>query len=212
MRKKIFLALLTLAVASSVFAAEIEPLKAEPAKTESIESNLAEYPPDPEESWTDRLILYIPNRFVDFLDIGDASVGLGPTLKAKLWATRYVAFGAGFGGSAKLIKAYNRQYGAALEQGWNASFLMLSAEDTEMYETTRDVQKYFLYHTGIPQINDSVYNFWTGPRDIFSIGAQLAVLLDLELQVHPFEAIDFLAGIFFLDPKGDDFTMKEIGN
>ncbi len=203
MRKKIFgVALLALTMASFAFA----------DSNESIESNLAQYPPNPSESWGNRLLLYIPNRVVDFLDIADASVGLGPTLKAKLWATRYVAFGAGFGGSASLIKAYNRQYGAGLQQGWNASFLMLSAEDTEMYETTRDVQKYFLYEKGIPSIDNSVYNFWTGPRDIFSIGAQLAVLLDLQLEVHPFEAVDFLAGIFFLDPKGDDFTMKDIEN
>ena len=200
MRKKFFLALLTLTIASVAFA----------AKTESIDSNLAQFPPDAKESWKDRLILYIPNRVVDFLDIVDVSLGIGPTLKAKVWITRYAAFGAGFGGSAKLIKGYNRQYGAGLEQGWNASFLMLSAEDTEMYETTRDVQKYFLYHTGVPSIDDNVYNFWTGPRDIFSVGAQLALLLDAEIQIHPFEIIDFLAGIFFLDPKGDDFTMKDI--
>jgi hypothetical protein len=200
MREKIFMVLFTVAVASTTFA----------GKTESLESNLSQYPSHPGESWKDRLILYIPNRVVDFLDIIDASVGFGPAVKAKIWVTRYLALGAGVGGSAKLIKAYNRQYGAGLESGWNASFLMLSAEDTEMYDTTRGVQKYFLYHTGVPSIDDSVYNFWHGPRDIFSIGAELALFLDLHLELHPFEAIDFLAGIFFLDPKGDDFTMKEI--
>jgi hypothetical protein len=209
MRKKIFLALFTFAVTSGVFAATPEPVV---APTETVESNLSQFPSNPKESWKNRLILYVPNRVVDFLDIGDAALGLGPTIKTKVWATRYMAFGAGVGTSAKLIKAYNRQYGAGFESGWNFSFAMLSAEDTKMYATTRDVQKYFLYEVGIPSIDDRVYNFWRGPRDIFSIGAELALGVDGRLELHPFEIIDFVAGIFFLDPKGDDFTMQDITN
>ena len=156
------------------------------------------------------MILYVPNRLVDLADIVDLSVGFGPAVKAKVWATRYMAFGGGIGGTAKLIKAYNRQYGAGLQSGWNASFMMLSAEDSEMYDTTRGVQKYFLYHTGVPSIDDNVYNFWHGPRDIFSIGVEGAAFVELDGEVHPFELVDFLAGIVFLDPKGDDFTMQDI--
>ena len=155
MRKKILLALFTFAITSVVFA----------GTTESVESNLEQYPPNAGESWKNRLTLYFPNRIMDLLDIGDVSLGFGPTTKIKLWATRYMAFGAGFGGSAKLIKGYNRQYGAGVESGWNGSFMMLSAEDTKMYETTRDVQKYFLYNPGgIPSMNDSVYDF--GPDHV----------------------------------------------
>lgn len=204
MKKKFFLVLLTFAITSVAFAATLEP--SEPA--ESVESNLSEFPPNPSENWGDRLILYLPNRLIDLLDIGDISIGVGPTAKAKAWITRYMAFGGGIGGSAQLIKAYNRQYGAGLEGGWNGSFMMLSAEDTEMYESTRYVQTYFLYESGIPSIDNSVYNFWHGPRDIFSIGAELALLIDLHVEMHPFEVFDFLAGIFFLDPKGDDITME----
>ena len=198
--RKMFLALLTLAVTLTVFA----------APTESVESNLAQYPPDPGESWKNRLILYIPNRTVDCLDMLDVSLGFGPVLKAKLWATRFMSFGGGIGGTAKLVKAYNRQYGAGLESGWSGSFTAISAEDVEMYETTRDVQKYFLYENGVPSLENKVYNFWHGPRDIFSIGLEAAIMLEIDAEIHPFEIIDFLAGIFFLDPKGDDFTMKDI--
>ena len=179
---------------------------------ESVESNLEQFPPNPRESWKNRLILYIPNRIVDFLDIADASLGIGPVVKMKVWATRYMAFGAGIGTSAKIIKGYNRQYGLGLESGENISFAMFSADDTKMYETTRGVQKYFIYDFGIPSIDDKVYNFWRGPRDIFSIGVELALGVDGKAELHPFEIVDFLAGIFFLDPKGDDFTMKDIKN
>ena len=209
MSKKTFLALFAAATVFAIFAgtagaAEIETDQA-PAQT-------PKYLPGHQESWKDRLILYVPNRLVDLADIFDLSVGFGPKVKAKVWATRYMAFGAGIGTSAKIIKGYNRQYGFGLESGENISFAMFSADDTKMYETTRGVQKYFIYDFGIPSIDDKVYNFWRGPRDIFSIGVELALGVDGKAELHPFEIVDFLAGIFFLDPKGDDFTMKDIKN
>ena len=161
------------------------------------------------DTWGDKLILYFPNRVMDFLDIVDISLGFGPTVKANVWVTRYFAFGGGIGGSAKVIKGYNRQYGAGLQSGWNASFMMLTAENVEMTDTTRNVQRYFCCYQGVPSLNDSVYNFWTGPRDIFSIGAEGALFAELDVEVHPFEIADFVAGIFFLDPKGDDMTMAD---
>lgn len=164
------------------------------------------------EAFKDKLILYVPNRVVDFLDMFDVGLGFGPVLKAKLWATRWMAFGGGIGGSAKVVKGYNRQYGAGLESGWSGSFMMLTAENTEMYETTRGLQTFHEYHTGVPSLGDSVYNFWRGPRDIFSIGVEAAIFAELDAEIHPFEIFDFLAGIFFFDPKGDDFTMAEIEN
>ncbi|HJO93599.1 MAG TPA: hypothetical protein QF753_09390 [Victivallales bacterium] len=162
------------------------------------------------ETWGDRLALYFPNRLVDMADMIDISLGFGPTARAKVWVTRYMAFGGGIGGSAKAIKAYNRQYGAGLQSGWDGSFMMLTAANLEMYESTRDVQTYFEHYKGIPSLNNSVYNFWKGPKDMFSIGAEAAAFVEVDVEVHPFEIFDFLAGIFFLDPKGDDFTMQDL--
>jgi len=161
------------------------------------------------DTWGDKLLLYFPNRVMDAMDIIDVSLGFGPTVKANLWTTRYFQFGGGIGGAAKVIKGYNRQYGAGLQSGWNASFMMLTAENTEVTNTTRGVQSYFCSYQGIPSINDSTYNFWKGPRDIFSIGAEGAAFAELDVEVHPFEIVDFVAGIFFLDPKGDDLTMAD---
>ena len=165
-------------------AAKAPAVKSKPAitKTQKEQNN----------KFVDMLILYLPNRVMDFLDTVDVSLGFGPVVKAKAWATRYMAFGGGIGGSAKIIKAYNRQYGAGLESGWSASFMMLTAENTELYETTRGVQKYFEYHTGIPSINDSVYNFWRGPRDIFSIGIEAALFGEVDVEVHPLKLLTLL--------------------
>lgn len=162
------------------------------------------------DTFLDKLILYVPNRVLDFLDIFDVSLGFGPEVKAQAWVTRYFSFGGGVGGVAKLIKAYNRQYGAGLQSGWSLSFMMLSAEDSEMYETTRGVQKYFACYSGIPSINDNVYNFWKGPRDIFSIGAEGAIFGELDAEIHPFAIINFVTGFFFIDLKGDNVTMQDL--
>jgi hypothetical protein len=175
---------------------------AAPAKNEVHKKN--------QEAFKDKLLLYIPNRVVDCLDIIDIGFGFGPAVKAKMWATRWFAFGGGIGGTAKVVKGYNRQLGAGLQSGWNASFMMITAENTEMYETTRGLQTYSEYRTGVPSLSDSVYNFWRGPRDIFSFGVEGAIFGEVDAEVHPFELVDFAAGLFFLDPKGDDFTMDDI--
>ena len=210
MKKKNFLTLLAAVVVFPAFAGIVSAAQLQPAIPAPGTKLSVKYAPGQKESWKDKLILYIPNRLVDLADVLDVSVGFGPAVKAKVWVTRYMALGGGIGGTAKLIKGYNRQYGAGLQSGWNASFMMLSAEDTEMYDTTRGVQKYFLYHTGVPSIDDNVYNFWHGPRDIFSVGFEAAAFLELDAAIHPFEIVDFFAGLVFLDPKHDDFTMRDI--
>lgn len=161
------------------------------------------------DTWTDKLILYVPNLFMNAFDIVDVSVGFGPTVKAKTWATRYFAFGGGIGGSAKLIKGWHRQYGVGLQSGWNASFMMLSAENTEMTNTSRDVQSYFNHYTGIPSTDNSVYNFWRGPEDMYSIGAQGAIFAELDAEVHPVAIANFVCGIFFIDLTGTNLKMSD---
>jgi hypothetical protein len=200
----------TFMLAGTVFAEDLQPIPASVPEVKSSVPTLSKEQKKQQEKFTDMLILYFPNRIMDLLDVVDVSLGFGPAVKAKVWATRYMSFGGGIGGTAKVIKGYNRQYGAGLESGWSAAFMMLTAENTEMYSTTRGVQKYFEYTEGIPSLNDSVYNFWRGPRDMFSIGAEAALFGEVDVEVHPFELIDFAAGIFFLDPKGDDIKMSDI--
>jgi len=164
------------------------------------------------DTLSDKLLLYVPNRVLDFSDIIDISLGFGPTLKANAWVTRFFWFGGGVGGSSKVGKWYNRQYGACLESSWNASFMMVTSENTEITDSTSAVQKYFEYNAGVPSLSDSVYNFWTGPRDIFSIGAQGAAFGELDVEVHPFAIVNFVTGFFFVDLKGANITMQDFKN
>ena len=45
----------------------------------------------------DKLVMYVPNRVLDVLDIFSLSVGAGPVAKAELRATRLATAGAGIG-------------------------------------------------------------------------------------------------------------------
>jgi len=202
---KAFAAMLLVTVCASVFAADVAG------------TNQPMYQATPQakqrpDTFADKAILYVPNRLLDFTDIIDMSIGFGPSVKVNVWTTRFFWFGGGIGGSSKIGKWYNRQYGACLESSWNASFMMLTAENTEITDNTSAVQKYFEYNMGVPSIGDSVYNFWTGPRDIFSIGAQGAVFGEFDCEVHPFAIVNFVTGFFFVDLKGDTITMQDFRN
>lgn len=162
---------------------------------------------DVEEPFSNKLLLYIPNRFLDLLDISSVTLGFGPRAKAELMATRAMNFGAGIGASADLVKAYNRQYGCALENGWDASAFWITAEDSEITKSTRMVQKYWYYKYGIPSPQEDIYNFYTGARDYWECGFTLSALVNIHLGFHPVEFADFMTGLCFIDLKGDDLTM-----
>ncbi len=156
----------------------------------------------------DKLILYFPNRFMDTLDTFSLSLGVGPVIKLQGWLTRWFSFGTGIGSSAKLIKGYNREYGAGMDSGWSASFLCFSSENYRLYRSTRGVIKYFRYKTGVPATDQRVYDIWVGPRDIFALGGEAAAIVEVDAAIHPFELFDFAVGFLLLDPKGDDLTME----
>ena len=86
----------------------------------------------------DKLLLYIPNRIMDLLDIFSVNIGVGPVAEARLMATRYCDVGAGIGITAKLYKDFNRQYGLGVEEGWYWSFIFVSEEQYVVREELRE--------------------------------------------------------------------------
>lgn len=164
---------------------------------------------DVDEPFADKLLLYFPNRFLDLTDTFTLCLGFGPAVKGEVRATRAVSFGGGIGATADLVKAYNRQYGAELKEGWDTSFFWMAAEDTEIPKATRGVQKYWYYHTGYPSYHEEIYNYYDGARDYWEFGIEAAVLFNLHAGLHPVEVADFFTGLVFIDLKGDDLTMGE---
>jgi len=158
----------------------------------------------------DTILLYLPNRLVDLVDMFSIELGFGPAIRGHVRFSRACDIGAGVGATAKAVKGYNRQYGAALEKGWDASFLMISAENKEREKTSRGVQKFYYYATGTPLPTEKIYDFYEGARDYFTIGADGAALVEVNFEAHLVEIADFITGWLFIDLKSDDFTGDDI--
>jgi hypothetical protein len=157
------------------------------------------------------VVFYVPHRILDMCDIFSMSLGFGPTARMKVFVTRDFAFGAGTSVEAKVIKQINRQYGAGLESGWDMSFLMMSAESKQLDSASGTVKDYYYYATGVPTAGESIYEFYEGKRDFWSIGVEGGVgLVELDFELHPIEIADFVTGWLFIDLKGDDFGSDDI--
>ena len=156
----------------------------------------------------ERLVFYIPNRIIDALDTFSVALGFGPTVEARLMATRAIDVGAGIGWTAKGYKIHNRQYGFGLEEGWYWSFICLGEEDFSVFESVGFVSKYTETRAGFPEPTQRVYDFFDGARDYWAFGGALGLLVDGELYVHPVELADFILGFFLIDIKNDDFTLE----
>ncbi len=158
----------------------------------------------------DTILLYLPNRIVDFVDIFSLNLGFGPKIKAEFRLTRAFSFGSGIGVSALMIKDYNRQYGFGLENGWDGYFTCIFAEDTERKPTTRLVKEYWYHESGIPNPGSDIYNVYTGARDYWEIGVDAALMVDFHFALHPIDIADFFTGLVCIDLKGDDFTAQDL--
>ncbi len=157
------------------------------------------------------IVLYIPHRIVDAFDVFSMTVGFGPTARVKVYSTRYLAFGAGVGVEASAVKQINRQYGAGLESGWDASFAWLSAEHSQREDSIGSLKDYYYYETGIPSPSERIYDYFEGTRDFWSIGVDTgAGLVKFSFELHPVEIADFITGWLFIDLKDDDFGVEDI--
>ncbi len=157
----------------------------------------------------DGVCLYIPNRLIDALDTFTLNMGVGPVVRCELRGTRAVQGGGGIGATAKVIKDYNRQYGACLQNGWNWEFISVAAEDIERRPTSRWVKEYWEHSEGFPSPTQRIYNFHTGARDYWELGGSLGLFVEADLALHPVELADFVTGFFFIDLKGDDLTFED---
>ena len=133
----------------------------------------------------ERLALYIPNVLADALDTFTVNVGFGAIVEARLMATRAVDVGAGWGLTAKMFKAHNRQYGFGIEEGWYWSFIFLGEESYTIRDSTALVDKYIELRAGFPSPTRRCYDICSGSRDYWAFGGALGLLIDVEVYIHP---------------------------
>lgn len=158
----------------------------------------------------DTILLYIPNRIVDFMDMFSVTLGFGPAVGIEGQVTQYLALGGDVGPTAQMIKGINRQYGFAVQSGYDVSFLMIGAENRERQKSSGSVKDYYYYSTGVASMEKIPYDFHTGSKDFWAIGGKLIAIFEVQFYLNPVEIADFVLGWVFIDIKGDDFTADEI--
>lgn len=126
--------------------------------------------------WWAQVLLWIPNRVMDFIDIFRADVGVGPSLGGVVRFTRYGQVGYRqmtplsvrvglFGRKAPVLLEHSSEFGVG--PGF------ISSKDRSVCKA----------EVGLG-------------ADAFIAGAYAGVCVD--------EVLDFVAGLFFLDVSGDD--------
>ena len=194
MTKKYLALMLSLCTLASVFAADA------PAEEKK------------EESWCEKnrvgeiALMYLPNRILDLLDIFSVTLGVGPSVQARLMCTRACDVGAGIGYTWKGAKDFDRQYGFGVEKYWYWSFIFVGEESYEMTDGTRLMKKYQEDRLGVPDLRTRTYDFFEGTRDYWAIGGSLGLVLDGNLYIHPVEWVDLALGFFLIDIRNDDLT------
>ncbi len=159
--------------------------------------------------------LYLKDRLNDFADIfrirgGIPKDGKGYGAKARLTflaQAGYVNFNGYYGGLER------RGWGLAEESRTEGGVSALYGTTVEMYPVSGN--EYLMADTPWSIIEDRriLRNlpYWDDGRgDLLGVGAEIATpVLALDLGVYPSEAVDFLAGIFTIDPYNDDHDVVE---
>lgn len=160
------------AVAEEAAPAAETPKAAEPAKKEP-------------HSVGHRLLLWIPNRVFDVLDLVRLRLRVGPGLSVDVRATEVADVSIG---AHATIWAGLHGPRSQPEIPWPVGAETLATVEVSVAEAGSDEGRFG------PQY---------GPLEV-GFGTQLAII-GFDVGVEPYDAFDLLAGIFLFDPKGDDF-------
>lgn len=132
-----------------------------------------------------RLLLWIPNRVFDVLDLVRLRFRVGPGISASVRATEIADVTIG---AHATIWAGLHGPRARPEIPWPLGVETLATVEVSVAEAGSDEGRFG------PQY---------GPLEV-GLGTQLAII-GFDIGVEPYDAFDLLAGIFLFDPKGDDF-------
>ena len=155
-----------------------------------------------------KVLFYVPNVIVDAVDTFSVTVKAGPSIGAGFHVTRALGLGAEVGTTFGIYKEVNRQYGFALENGYQAQFIFLTAENISVLDPIGSVKEYWQVGNDFPSCFDGIYNFTSGSRDYWAIDTYLSAFIGARVAIHPIEIADFLTGLFFYDLKGDDIQLS----
>lgn len=151
--------------------------------TVHAESDGATAAPAPEEkSLTHKIVMYVPNRVLDLMDIFRLRLRAGPGVGVHAQATQLLSFYAG---------SYKSVYAGLPGPRSNETLRALAGRE--------DLKGLVL--VGVDATDDTPHHPGYSSSE-FTVGAH--VLVGAELGFDPVQLGDFLAGLVGIDPRGDD--------
>jgi hypothetical protein len=171
--------LVILCVTHTAFAQPAPVTEGYPAAESSPKRGWSEFKPVQENEgtpWWGHVLLWVPNRVLDLIDIFRVDVGVGPSVGAVVRVTEYAQAGYRQMAPASLrVGDFGRQMPVMVEASNEIGVSPLFKQSKDRSLCPGEV--------GVG-------------ADLLLVGAYGGVCLD--------EAVDFLAGIFFIDLKDDD--------
>lgn len=152
-----------------------------------------------------RLLLWVPDRLLDLLDLVSVDLRVGWGLLADVHVTRPVSLGAGLAGTLGLGWHEQRSLGTRITSaaGWRLGPLGAG------FDLGFDSGTGERWSGGGRREQGSgpralIHQEW---RDAWAVGAEVQlVLAGAAVDVHPLELVDLLAGLVLLDPGHDDLA------
>ena len=151
------------------------------------------------------LILYIPNRIVDFTDIFTFDFSVGDFFEWQMQATRYAQFGGATGESFFITKAFRRQYGTGHKDTERIGFAFWEKEVTVVDDTTGSVKEYIINFPHFLVANRRLDAFYYEDVDFWKVGISMGWFIGFGFGIDFVEFGDFFTGIVLVDISEDDF-------
>jgi hypothetical protein len=153
--------------------------------------------------WWGRVLLYIPNRVFDLLDLVTLEVGYCFGIGAKVQVTDFTSIGAQLSTGSGVAGLNRRHLSVRAGQEEYFHFLPFGAILlAEVRASSGSNYSLAMYDAGIKFPSDLIYQ---NARDFWAIGAEAqALLLAANVKLHPIEFFDLLCGFVFYDPLKDD--------
>ena len=152
-----------------------------------------------------RLVMYLPDRVFDLLDLVTFDVHLGPGAFADVHVTRRIQAAAGL--RATMGVGAHDQRSIGLKNQSEAGFSVLTFGTQTVAGTTVGTSG---VHTGAESmagLHSPRNSLYQDLRDFWAIGVSVtAGLAGAEVDIHPVQLFDFIGGILLLDFARDDFA------
>ena len=151
-----------------------------------------------------RVLLYVPDRILDFLDIVSFDIHMGPGLLANVHATRAVQLGAGGRAVGGVGWHDQRSLGFQYQTEGGIEVLTFGAQGLSIGSVgTSGLRAAGGSIAGLHRPSNEIYQDY---RDYWAIGASATYFIGADIDFHPVQLADFILGWSTYDFLNDDFA------